>query len=301
MPSISVIIPTYNRPGSLAWCLRALEEVDFPRERFEVIVVDDGGSMAAVSTIGELTLALDLIVLRQNNAGPGAARAAGAQRARGRYLIFLDDDCVPERGWLRALAAHLESSGLEAVAGKTVNGCPGNLYDCASHLLSYHQYAGYSNNPASVEFLATNNLAVRADLFHAVGGFHPDLVLAYEDREFCDRWRHFGHRLAYAPEAVVRHCRSMTMLSFCRQQWTYGRMASHYYGLVSNCAARRICGHLPRLYLGVARQALCDHRGWRRAPILALLAVSQLIAATGFAQECLFRSRGPIAKRPALT
>jgi GT2 family glycosyltransferase len=289
-PSVSVIIPTYNRLRHLIECLRAIEGVDFPRERFEVIVVDDGGSRPVRSAIDKLSLAVDITLVRQDNAGPGSARANGARRARGRFLIFLDDDCYPERGWLGALTARLEKGRLEAVAGKTVNGCPGNFYDCASHLLSYSQDECCRNETASVAFLSTNNLAVPADLFRAAGGFRPDLTLAYEDREFCDRWRSFGYSLTYLPEAVVRHCRSMTMRSFCRQHWNYGRMASRYYNLKSNRALSRIRGHLPRLYFAIVRRAVRQP-----PPILVLLALSQVIAASGFLQarlRHLARKRG---------
>jgi len=278
MPSISVIIPTYNRPRQLASCLGALAGVEFPRDRFEVIVVDDGGSAPV-----EITHALDATVVRQDHAGAASARNTGAQRARGQYLVFLDDDCLPEPGWLAALAARLEKGDPEAVAGKTVNGCPDNLYDCVSHLLSYHQYDRYIHEPAAVEFLATNNLAMPADLFRAAGGFRTDLTLAYEDREFCDRWLCSGYRLIYAPEAVVRHCRSMTLRSFCRQHWTYGRMASRYYKLAPDRVHRR----LPQFYFDVAQQSLREHRGWNHPPILALLAVSQVMAASGFLLERL--------------
>jgi len=287
MPSISVIVPTYNRPRRLAACLAALESVDFPREQFEVIVVDDGGSVPVRSVIDELTLTLDLTLVRQENAGPGAARNTGARQAQGQCLVFLDDDCLPEPGWLTALAARLEKGRPEAVAGKTINGCPDNLFDCASHLLSYHQYDGYMNEPAAVEFLATNNLAMQAGMFRAAGGFRADLALAYEDREFCDRWLRLGYRLTYAPEAVVRHCRSMTLRSFCRQHWTYGRMASRYYSLAPSHASRRIRRGLPQLYFDVACRALREHGGWNQPPILVLLAASQAIAASGFLVERL--------------
>ena len=282
MPSISVIIPTYNRPRQLAMCLGALEGVDFPREQFEVIVVDDGGSVPV-----DITHSLDVTLVRQDNAGPGAARNTGAQRARGHWLVFLDDDCLPEPGWLAALAARLEKGQPELVAGQPFNGCPDNLSGSSVSLLSYHQYDRYQNEPAVVEFLATNNLAVRADLFRAAGGFRTDLTLAYEDREFCDRWLRLGYRLTYVPEAVVRHCRSMKPRSFCQQHWTYGRMASHYYSL----APSRVHHRPPRLYFGVARRALREHKGWNHPQILALLAVSPVIAASGFLAERLHELR----------
>lgn len=285
MPSISVIIPTYNRPRQLALCLQALAADNFPHEEFEVIVVDDGGALPAGSAIDQLRLTLDLTVIRQDNGGVGEARNHGAKRARGKYLIFLDDDCFPERGWLRALAARLEKSPLEAVAGKTVNGCTDNVYDCASHLLSYYQYEHYENGSVPVEFLAPNNLAMPAALFHAAGGFHTDLRLAYEDREFCDRWLRTGYRLAYAPEAVVRHCRSMTLRSFCRQHWNYGRMASRYYREAAETAPSRIRNKLPRMFLDVARQAWRDRHGGNYLPVLALVAMSQVTSAIAFVVE----------------
>jgi len=286
MPSISVIIPTYNRPLQLALCLRALEALDFPRERFEVMVVDDG-SVSPLPAIEELGLTLEVTLIRQEHQGPAAARNNGAHRARGRSLLFLDDDCLPEPNWLRALAARVEPNRQEAVAGKTVNGCPDNIYDCASHLMSYQQYDRYENESAPVDFLATNNLAMPADLFHAAGGFRTDLNLAYEDREFCDRWLRLGHRLAYAPEAVVRHCRSMTLRSFCRQHWIYGRMASRYYNLPDHAASGRIRGHLPGMYRDIVRQAFRERHGAKTLPLLTLLAISQLTAGCGFlAQGC---------------
>ena len=287
MPLISVIIPTYNRPRQLAMCLRALEGAEGAGKQFEVIVVDDGGSVPVRSAIDELALTLDVTLVRRDNGGPGAARNTGARQARGQCLVFLDDDCLPEPGWLGALVARLERGKLEAVAGKTVNGCPENLYDCASHLLSYHHYDRYTNEPSAVQFLGTNNLAMRADLFRAAGGFRPDLKQGYEDREFCDRWLSLGYRLTYAPEAVVRHCRSMKLRSFCRQHWTYGRMASRYYSLASS----RVRNGLPKLYFDIARRTLREHRGWSHPQILALLAVSQAIAASGFLLERLRRFR----------
>jgi GT2 family glycosyltransferase len=287
MPSVSVIIPTYNRARHLAECLRALEAVDFLREQYEVIVVDDGGSEPVGPKIHELGLSINTTLIHQEHAGAATARNTGAQRARGQYLVFLDDDCVPEPGWLGVLVARLEGDSLEAVAGKTVNGCPDNPYDCASHLLSYHQYDRYLSAAEPVEFLATNNLAMQARLFRAAGGFRSELTLGYEDREFCDRWLGFGYRLTYVPEAVVRHCRAMTLGSFCRQHWTYGRMASHYYLAESNGAATRVRRYLPQFYRDIARRALREHGGWSQTPVLALLAASQMIAAAGFLMERL--------------
>ena len=101
MLTFSVVIPTYNRPSQLRECLEALADQDYPRTAFEVIVVDDG-STESLRGIDDLFRAkLPLVFLRQQNAGPASARNTGAQHAKGRYIAFTDDDCVPARDWLR--------------------------------------------------------------------------------------------------------------------------------------------------------------------------------------------------------
>ncbi len=82
-------------------CLR----LDYPADQFEVIVIDDGSSMPIDAWSGDSRVR----VIRQDNKGPAAARNAGIASARGAFLAFTDDDCVPEPGWLAAL--------VEALAG----------------------------------------------------------------------------------------------------------------------------------------------------------------------------------------
>src|SRR5882757_6376591 len=93
----SVVIPTYNRPEMLRECLESLRR-EYQNERFEVIVVDDGSEPPV--DLREYAGAMKLQMLRQANAGPAGARNAGAGRACGKYLVFLDDDCRAAEHWL---------------------------------------------------------------------------------------------------------------------------------------------------------------------------------------------------------
>src|SRR5439155_25866474 len=134
-PFCSVIVPTYRRPSQLRECLAALAELDYPRGRFEVIVVADGGGVspeALAETLGERVRAT---LLSGPRAGPAAARNAGAARARGELLAFTDDDCRPARSWLRRLAErHLEQPE-RALGGHTVNALAENVFSAASQLV----------------------------------------------------------------------------------------------------------------------------------------------------------------------
>src|SRR5437870_3627411 len=92
-PTFSIIVPTFQRPVQLATCLQALAGLRYPRERFEVFVVDDGSSVPPSDVVARIRGEINITLLIQHHSGPAAARNAGAERARGHVLAFTDDDC----------------------------------------------------------------------------------------------------------------------------------------------------------------------------------------------------------------
>ena len=80
-PFISIIIPTYNRPKQLATCLESLTKLDYPRDSFEVIVVDDGSKTQLESVVNPFSGELDITLIRQINKGAASARNTGAKQA----------------------------------------------------------------------------------------------------------------------------------------------------------------------------------------------------------------------------
>ena len=102
---ISIIVPTYNRPSQIRDCVSSLAELDYPRERFEVIIVDDGGDVPLDDLRREIEGRNNFTLIRKDNGGPASARNAGAEAARGKWLAFTDDDCRPTSDWLTKLKA----------------------------------------------------------------------------------------------------------------------------------------------------------------------------------------------------
>jgi hypothetical protein len=94
-PRLSVVIPTLDRPEELTLCLEGFAAQSAPRDRFEVVVVDDGSVADVTSVAARFAHALRLRFHRQPNAGIAAARNAGIDRAGGRLLILWDDDLKP--------------------------------------------------------------------------------------------------------------------------------------------------------------------------------------------------------------
>jgi GT2 family glycosyltransferase len=292
--TFSVVITTYDRPAQLGSCLAALARSAYPSDAFDVVVVDDGGHARLDGVIAPFRDRLTIDCAVQANAGPASGRNHGVRLARHADLAFTDDDCEPEPDWLPALARRCERSPDALVGGRTVNGLRHNANSCTSQFITDMVYAFYNADATDARFLASNNLAVRADLFRERGGFDERLRFA-EDRELCDRWRLRGGRLAYEPDAVVVHRHPLTMRSFWRQHFAYGRGAAHFHDI---CAARHsgrlrdhlgFHTHLPRWWRRAT--ATGEHPG-RAASIIPRLALWQLANASGYTFERLRRAVG---------
>jgi GT2 family glycosyltransferase len=298
--SFSVIIPTRGRPKSLGACLEALSNLDYPRDDFEVIVVDDGSEIPPHDVVASFTDRLDVVLLTQPQAGPAAARNTGVARTKGDFLAFTDDDCAPASDWLRALAARFAEAKDVAVGGRTINALPDDPYATASQLIVDIVYAYYNTDPNRARFVASNNLAVAKDHFHAVGGFDSSFPLASEDRELCDRWLHHGYRITYAPEVVVQHSRPMTLGAYCRQHFNYGRGAYRF----ERARARRGSGGLVkelgfyRQLPGLVLRSFSQVRGRRAVVPGALLVVWQVANAAGFFWEWASQTERRFVSQP---
>jgi GT2 family glycosyltransferase len=296
IPSFSVIIPTYQRPRQLETCLEALALQDYATDRFEVIVVDDGSERPPEEVVTSFGNRLAVVLLTVPHAGPAASRNAGAAEAKGDLLAFTDDDCAPDSGWLAHLARGFATAPDHLVGGRTLNALPNNSYSAASCLLIDYLYTYYNADPRQAHFLASNNLAVPTDRFHAIGGFDATYRLAAgEDREFCDRWRRSGHQTVYVPEAVVYHSYPHTLRAFCRQHFAYGRGAFRFRRARSRRERQSIKLEPASFYLNLLRYPF-SHTGGIRAMLPALLlAVSQVANGAGFLWESVPRGVGASA------
>jgi GT2 family glycosyltransferase len=278
----SIVIPTYNRPGSLAACLTGIAALETPAERFEVVVVDDGGATPVDSVVAPFHSLMDVTLLRQGNRGPASARNAGAARARGRFLAFLDDDCRPSPAWLEKLHAYLAAAPDRLVGGRIVNPLESNPCSAASMALISYLYEYGEAAGRNWGFCASGNMAVSCERFRWLGGFDESYRIASEDRDFCDRWLAAKLPMAYAREAVVYHHWPVGFTSFCRRHFTYGRGAAHFRRVRASHGRGTVRVEPPRFYLDLLRYP------WRhsemRSPlaVTALLAISQVAVAAGF-------------------
>lgn len=278
----SIIIPTYSRPMQLSGCLQSLTQHDYPRDRFEVIVVDDGSETPLERAVAPFRNRLDLILLRQLNAGPATARNTGAANAIGKYLAFTDDDCTPGPDWLETLKVRFDVTPDHMIGGRSLNALPNNPYSAASQFMVDAVCAYYSDDPNKTPIFTTNNVALPADRFHAIAGFDTTFPLAAgEDREFCDRWLHHGYPMTYAPEVVVYHAHALTSRSFLKQHFNYGRGTYHLHRVRDRRACERIKFD-PQFYFHLFGYPFLHEHGRRRLLLEALLMAAYAAYTAGF-------------------
>ena len=284
-PTWSVLIPAYNRPERLQACVNALANLKPPRGGFEVVVMDDGSQPPLGGQI-DPPRGLNLRILRQDNAGPAAARNRAAGESHGQWLVFTDDDCCPHPDWLLAYEAALDGKHAVLAGGHTVNA----LTDCApaaaSQLLLNYLHEYFIERNGRPTFFPSNNYGMSKSAFERVNGFDESFPLAAaEDRDFCARAIEAGIRLVFAPDACIDHYHGMSLRGFWKQHFNYGRGAYAYHRLRAQRQVDAVGREPIRFYVGLVRYPLVKYGLLRGAKLSLLMAISQFANVAGYFRQ----------------
>src|SRR5713101_8586161 len=117
VPSISVVVPTYRRGELVKKCLKSLLEQDYPRDHYEVIVVEDGSHEAQSAVESLKSDGTRLVYLNLAHSGAAAAYGAGLTHARCDLVAFIDDDAIAPPDWLSHLATTLTEGKARGIVG----------------------------------------------------------------------------------------------------------------------------------------------------------------------------------------
>lgn len=267
----TVIVPTYNRPRMIAACIAALQAQDAD---IDIVVVDDGSP----TPLPDLPDAPHpLTVIRQDNAGPAAARNRGAHAARGDWLLFTDDDCRPHPHWAREMLRTARACGRPTLlGGRTINAVGNDIFAQTSQDMNDFISGATGAEP----FFASNNIAVPRDAFLGLGGFDTGYSRAAgEDRALCRAWAGAGHAFASVETAGLDHHHAMSARRFWRQHRNYGYGAARFHsgGTAPFRPASRL-SFMARLVLSPLR-ARVTPRAIARA---GLIGMAQIATVQGF-------------------
>jgi len=295
LPTVSVVVPVRNRPRQLERCLAALERLDYPRDRWEVIVVDDASTDETASCAEAWCERLPLRILRMpERVGAAECRNRGALAAQGEILAFTDSDCLPDVRWLRELVPEFVRPGVVAVGGAVLPADEASWLDRYEAVASplTHGWEPVRVRPrGAVPYLVTANMLVRRTVLLEVGGFariHPG-----EDVDLVWRLCARGGRVLYRPAGIVAHDHRDRLWPFLARRASYAtsevvlvqRHPQHRHAVVVPLAAT----------LSVLWGIWCWRRRLRRFAFFGLIPlVADLVAAVRSGR----RSRAPV---PATT
>jgi glycosyltransferase involved in cell wall biosynthesis len=223
----SIIIPTYNRRQRLIATLEALDSLDYPREFWEVLLVDDGSEDGTDDFFRNKKYSFQFRLFRHpSNRGRSAARNTGAMQARGRVLVFLDDDMKATPGLLRA---HLDQH--HGGQGRVVLGNIRHAPQVPSTaLIRYLDSRGVHKlkTGASIPFryFSAGNVSIERQLLFQAGLFDERFhQFGGEDLELGYRLSRYGTTFAFAPEALAYRFDYRDVIGLCRAMVTFGQFS----------------------------------------------------------------------------
>ncbi len=243
-PSMSVIIPSRDRPERLRVCVDSLLQSDYPSDRLEILVVDNAPATRGTHELIHGVYAdVDLVrYVREDIPGSASARNQGLVMAGGELVAFTDDDVVVDRHWLSELGrAFVDYPQVSCVSGLLLpweletqaqvwfeeyggfsRGFERRLYDLKDHRLDDPLY------PYSAGVFGTgNNMGFRAEAIRSIGGFDPALgngtpALGGVDSEALLRTVLEGRTVLYEPAAIVHHIHRADYTDLRKQVYSYG-------------------------------------------------------------------------------
>lgn len=290
IPHISIVIPVYNGAHLVGRLLDSLRELDYPSERYEVLVVDNNSTDNLAAIVAAYPVKL---LYERDTQSSYAARNLGVRQAEGEIIAFTDVDCVVHPQWLRHLAAAFKDSSIGGVAGSIKGVEPAEnwveaVLNQREHLSSIDRTAANNNGTQaalkrsfkyptsrlsrwlnkvglvtfyddprlpSVPVAPTANVAYRREVFEKVGLFDAT-YFGGGDAEFAIRLQQQSDmKLVGAPEALVyhRHRSSLGQLWRVYVRYNTSRVVhlERYLGLDDNIRRQVIIESLAYLLVGV--------------------------------------------------
>ncbi|MEO6798011.1 MAG: glycosyltransferase family 2 protein [Candidatus Dormibacter sp.] len=213
VPAISLIILNFNGRQHLQACLSSVLALDYPKDRLEIILCDNGSSDDSVAYVRRAFPTVGVVALDRNYGFAEGNNRAAAQ-ARHHWIGFLNNDMWVERDWLRQLVAPLASQpGLACLSSRILNWY-GTTIDFIGAGMNFEGHGfqidvgrkrSRADTARRVLSPCGGAMLIRSQLFTELGGFDADYFAFFEDADLGWRLNLLGHDVWYTPAATVYH------------------------------------------------------------------------------------------------
>ncbi len=214
IPSVTVVVAALDAEATLGDCLDSLLALRHPRDRLEIVVVDNDSH----DRTREIAARSGVTVVGESRRGPAAARNAGIRRTMSDVVSLTDADCTVDAGWLEALLLPLADRTVGIVGGTILARRPANRVELYGETIHDHRRAIEHWRPP---YVITMNWAARREVIEALGPF-DEALLRGSDVDYSYRAGKAGYALAFCADAVIHHRNESSLLGLAREGFTHG-------------------------------------------------------------------------------
>ena len=215
-PFVSIVIPTFNRSSILPRCLDSLLNQTYPKNLYEVILVNDGSKDNTEDILKEYEkkALCGFKWVTQNNQGTAIATNSGISRSKGDIIFFTGDDCIPEKNWVAQLVDGFINETIGAVGGKVES------FQTITPIQQFIEESGVLDQEKFVKrnTMITGSAAYRRDILTEIDGLDNHLN-ACIDLDISIKTQLLGYKLNYIPNTIVYHDHPTTVKGLFFQQY----------------------------------------------------------------------------------
>jgi GT2 family glycosyltransferase len=243
-PSVSIITVNLNGKDYLKELLESIKELDYPKDKLELIVVDNGSSDGSVEFLSSAFP--DIKIIRNSyNTGFAFANNQGAKAATGGYVAFLNNDTKVDINWLTELVKPVYGNKETVCSGSKVLSIDGKNIDFVGGMINF-EGKGFQidygvltekdihNDYRYLPFVNGGAMLVDRKVFLNIGGFDEDFFAYYEDVDFGWRLWVLGYKVIFAPKSVVYHVHHGTSKIFSEDKLRFLKERNALYAVFKN-------------------------------------------------------------------
>jgi glycosyltransferase involved in cell wall biosynthesis len=197
---ISVIVPVYNEEKNIRFIIESLLCLNYPKNKYEIIVVDNNSK----DNTSEIIKEFQVIYLCEKKQSSYAARNKGIKESKGDILAFIDGDCIPDKDWLKNATTHFINEDIDIIAGNIILSIN---YSIPLKLIDIYQLITMGERQKDSEKegkCAGGNLIVKKEIFEKIGYFDERLISG-GDGEWTKRATQYGFKIRYYEDAKIYH------------------------------------------------------------------------------------------------
>lgn len=215
LPFISIIVPVYNGESTIRECVGSVIALDYPREKFETIAVDDGSTDQTLSILKEFQVRL----VQKKHGGYPSTMNAGLKVARGEIRVIVDADTYVDKNWLRIILEEFQDKKVGIVSGYVATRPDAKFW---ARIIGYESEDRYDQMKSMyVDFITSTCTAYRKAVFDQVGLFNETLKRG-SDEDLAQRASKVGWKIVLKKEALCYHDWSSSVRKYFRKQMANG-------------------------------------------------------------------------------